>query len=122
VATVRVLLGRSCREVLDEEAARSSFDAAIAIFESLGAQRDAEEARALRSGGRTLPGGLTEREAEVLGLVATGCTNKQIAAQLFLSDKTVARHLSNIFTKIDVSSRSAATAFAFEHGLAGSSK
>ena len=64
-----------------------------------------------------LPGGLTAREAEVLRLVAAGRSNPEIAAALFLSEKTVARHLSNIFTKLDVPSRTAAAAYAFDHGL-----
>jgi DNA-binding NarL/FixJ family response regulator len=65
-----------------------------------------------------LPDGLTAREAEVLRLVASGKSNTQIAAELVLSEKTVARHLSNIFTKLDVGSRTAAAAYAFEHQLA----
>jgi ATP/maltotriose-dependent transcriptional regulator MalT len=121
VASTRVLLGRACRDAGDEEAARSSLDAAAAIFERLGAILDADRARALREGSGRLPGGLTEREAEVLRLVASGCTNKEVAAQLFVSDKTIGRHLENIFAKIGVSSRSAATAFAFEHGIVGAS-
>jgi DNA-binding NarL/FixJ family response regulator len=64
-----------------------------------------------------LPAGLTAREAEVLRLVAAGHTNKEVASALFLSDKTIARHLSNIFTKAGVSTRAAATAFAFEHDM-----
>jgi DNA-binding NarL/FixJ family response regulator len=64
-----------------------------------------------------LPRGLTRREAEVLRLVAGGRTNREIAAALVISEHTVARHLQNIFAKLGVSSRSAATAFAFEHGL-----
>ncbi len=64
-----------------------------------------------------LPRGLTEREAEVLGLVAAGLSNRRIAAQLHLSEKTVARHLANIYTKLDVGNRAAATAFAFRHRL-----
>ena len=64
-----------------------------------------------------LPAGLTEREIEVLRLVADGFTNNEIAAHLFLSPKTVSRHLSNIFAKLGVSSRAAATAFAVEHHL-----
>ena len=64
-----------------------------------------------------LPAGLTEREAEVLRLIAAGRTNNEMALELCLSAKTVSRHLSNIFTKIGVTSRSAATAFAFEHEL-----
>jgi DNA-binding NarL/FixJ family response regulator len=64
-----------------------------------------------------LPGGLTEREAEVLRLVATGKTNKQIAKDLYLSAKTVGRHLSNIFAKLGVNSRAAATSYAHTHGI-----
>jgi DNA-binding CsgD family transcriptional regulator len=70
------------------------------------------------TGRRTLPGGLSEREAEVLRLVAEGKTNREIAADLILSEKTVARHLSNIFNKLGVSSRAAATAFALREGIA----
>lgn len=85
---------------------------------------DAERARELvgRSPGRVkapgLPGGLTEREAEVLRLVVDGRTNREIAAALYLSEKTVARHLSNIFSKLGVTSRAAATAFALRAGIA----
>ena len=64
-----------------------------------------------------LPGGLSRRELEVLRLLATGRTNKAIAAVLFLSEKTVSRHTSNIFGKLDVRSRAAATAYAYEHHL-----
>jgi DNA-binding NarL/FixJ family response regulator len=62
-------------------------------------------------------GALTGREVEVLRLVAAGKTNRAIAASLDISEKTVARHLSNIFTKLDLPSRSAATAYAYEHKL-----
>jgi DNA-binding NarL/FixJ family response regulator len=65
----------------------------------------------------SLPAGLTARELEVLRLVASGRSNPQIAAELVLSEKTVARHLSNIFGKLDVGSRTAAAAYAFEQGL-----
>ena len=68
-------------------------------------------------GDTTFPCGLTAREVEVLLLLASGQTNRQMAGELFLSEKTIARHVSNIFTKIDVKSRAAATAFAFEHRL-----
>jgi len=67
--------------------------------------------------GLSVPGGITAREAEVLRLVSAGSSNAEIAAALFLSTKTVARHLSNIFTKLDVSSPTAAAAYAFDHGL-----
>ena len=66
---------------------------------------------------RRTVGGLTAREVEVLALVASGKTNRAIASELFLSEKTVARHVSNIFMKLGLSSRSAATAYAYEHGL-----
>jgi DNA-binding CsgD family transcriptional regulator len=116
VATTRLLLGQACRVAGDEDGAIGSFTAAEAIFDHLGAALDVRATRALHQPA-TLPAGLTHREAEVLRLVASGRTNKDIAATLFLSERTVARHLSNIFTKTGVSSRSAATAFAFEHGL-----
>jgi DNA-binding NarL/FixJ family response regulator len=67
--------------------------------------------------GRARPDGLTARELEVLRLVAAGRTNPQIAAELFLSEKTVARHLSNIFGKTNVKSRTEAAAYAFQHQL-----
>jgi DNA-binding NarL/FixJ family response regulator len=81
----------------------------------LGAAPAEREAAALIT--PTYPGGLTAREAEVLRLVAAGRTNPEIAALLVLSEKTVARHLSNIFGKLDVTSRTAAAAFAFEHHI-----
>ena len=87
------------------------------IFERLGADADADRARELREGKTQFPDGLTAREAEVLCLVSSGQTNKQVAGELFLSDKTAARHLSNIFCKIGVSTRAGATAYAFEHNL-----
>ena len=64
---------------------------------------------------------MTDREVEVLRLVAKGCTNRDVAAMLFISERTVHRHLSNIFIKLGISSRSAATAYAFEHGIASGS-
>ncbi len=118
IATARLLLGQACRLAGDEDGAIGSFMAATAIFERLGAALDTRAARDLCTPA-ALPAGLTRREVEVLRIVAAGQSNKDIAATLFLSEKTVSRHLSNIFTKIGVSSRSAATAFAFEHGLAG---
>ena len=116
VATTRLLLGQACRVAGDEDGAIGSFAAAEAIFEHLGASLDVRATRDLHRPA-ALPAGLTQREAEVLRLVASGRSNKDIAATLILSERTVARHLSNIFTKTGVASRSAATAFAFEHGL-----
>ena len=118
VATTRLLLGQACRNAGDEEGALGSFAAAETIFEHLGATLDVRTTRDLHSAS-SFPDGVTEREMEVLRLVAAGRSNRDIATALFLSERTVARHLSNIFTKIGVSSRSAATAYAFEHGLVG---
>ncbi len=118
VATARVLLAEACHCAGDEEGSQQSVAAAEVLFAQLGASVDLWAASTAGSV-TELPRGLTEREVEVLRLVAAGDTNKQIAATLFLSEKTIGRHLSNIFTKIGVSSRSAATAFAFEHRLVG---
>jgi len=92
--------------------------AALAAFERLGAAADAERAAEFLAEQPHLPRGLTGREVEVLRLVAAGKSNRDIAAELVISEHTVARHLQNIFAMLDVSSRSAATAFAFEHRLA----
>ncbi len=117
----RMLLAR--RRTGDGERARSLAEAATAGFATLGlddwearAEELAEETRSGRHGDR-LPGGLTEREAEVLRLVAAGKSNKAIAVELSVSPKTVDRHLSNIFTKIGVGSRAAATSFAHRQGI-----
>lgn len=118
VATTRLLLGQASRIAGDEEGALGSFAAAETIFEHLGATLDARMTRDLHMR-HAFPDGVTEREVEVLRLVASGRSNKDIATALFLSERTVARHLSNIFTKTGVSSRSGATAYAFEHGLVG---
>lgn len=115
VATASTLLGEAQREAGDEDAAIASFAKARALFEQIGAHLDA---RGIDAAPRTpRPAGLTDREVEVLCLVAAGRSNKEIAARLHLSVKTVSRHLTNIFNKTDVSSRAAATAFAFEHRL-----
>lgn len=107
-ARVGLLLARALDAVGDGDGARMERAAAESLLGSIGAETAAA----------ALPAGLSEREAEVLRHVAAGATNKQIAAAMFIADKTVARHLSNIFTKIGVTSRTAAAAFAFEHGLA----
>ena len=115
-AQARRMLGLACRELGDEEGAESAIRWALGVFERLGAADElARTAEPL--GARPAPAGLTAREVEVLRLVAAGKSNREIANQLYLSVKTVARHLSNIFCKIDVSSRTAAAAFAYEHGL-----
>lgn len=115
VARCRVLVGQAYQYLGDLHSARSELVAAHRTFAQLGA------GPAEREAGRLLqpdaPGGLTAREVEVLRLVASGKSNTEIAKVLFLSEKTVARHLSNIFTKIDVRSRTAAAAFAFEHNM-----
>ncbi len=115
-ARVRVLIGRALAALGDDESARHELAGALSAFRDLGAAPDAETVAALLEPAR-LPAGLTAREVEVLRLVASGRSNPQIAADLTLSEKTVARHLSNIFTKLDVGSRTAAAAYAFEHGL-----
>jgi DNA-binding NarL/FixJ family response regulator len=100
----------------DVEAAAREFEAARECFERLGA---APDLAGLPAPGRPVarPGGLTDREVEVVRLVAGGHTNRAIAGRLCLSEKTVARHLANIYAKLDVPSRAAATAYAYDHGL-----
>ena len=118
-ARTRVLVARACRDLGDPDGADLELDAALATFERLGAVPDAARARRLVARpDSTPPGALSRREREVLALVATGRTNRAVASELHISEKTVARHLSNIFTKLDVSSRAAATAWAYEHDLA----
>jgi DNA-binding CsgD family transcriptional regulator len=107
VATAQALLATGCRGCGDDAAAAQSRAQADAILTRLGVVAPTG-----------LPCGLTAREAEVLVLVAAGATNRQVAEQLFLSERTVARHLSNVFVKTGVSTRTAAAAFAFEQGLA----
>ncbi|SRX93051.1 putative transcriptional regulator [Amycolicicoccus subflavus DQS3-9A1] [Mycobacterium shimoidei] len=107
-ARCALLLGRALRALGDEDSAVAELTAAHDSFARLHAEPAEREAAALLHPGA--PGGLSAREVEVLQLVAAGKTNPEIAAALFLSEKTVARHLSNIFAKIDVSSRTAAAA------------
>ena len=115
-ARSRLLMGRALAAVGDARSSRQELEAARSTFRQVGARPAADEASLLLAPA-ILPAGLTTRELEVLRLVASGRSNAQIAAALVLSEKTVARHLSNIFGKLDVSSRTAATAYAFEHGL-----
>jgi DNA-binding CsgD family transcriptional regulator len=116
-ARARMAYGQGLRAAGDEDGARLEFRASLAAFERLGAVGDAARASDLLSGPTAPPRGLTARELEVLRLVAAGKTNRDIAVELVISEHTVARHLQNMFAKIDVTSRSAATAFAYEHGL-----
>ena len=115
-AVVRLLIGRCLLALSDESSAERELSAARTTFRQVGAAPMAELASSLLAPGSP-PGGLTAREVEVLRLVASGRSNPQIAAELVLSEKTVARHLSNIFAKLDVGSRTAAAAFAYERGL-----
>ena len=117
-ARVRVLMGLAYRQLGDEDGAHLEFDAAHDAFESLGAPVDAATvAGYTRRSEPTIAANLTGREVEVLRLIATGATNRAIADRLNISDKTVARHVSNIFDKLDLSSRTAATAYAYKHKL-----
>ena len=117
-ARVRVLVGLGCRALGDEEAAAMELDAARSVFAQLGAAADLVRVEALAHREAAWKAhGLTERELQVLRLVATGATNHAIASQLFVAEKTVDRHVSNIFTKLGVASRAAATAYAYQHRL-----
>jgi len=131
-ARARVLLGTACRDLGDEDGAALEFEVARAELERLGAGVDmkrvdallrqspgpsAQKARGARRGTSARAHDLTPREREVLALLATGRTNRSIAERLFISEKTVARHVANIFRKLGVSSRAAATAYAYEHDL-----
>ena len=115
-AWARARIGQAFRAMGDEDSAKAELVVAGRTFEEIGAAPARAEVERLLGGGR--PDGLTPRELEVLRLVAAGRTNPQIAAELFLSEKTVARHLSNIFGKTNVTSRTAAAAYAFQHQLA----
>jgi DNA-binding CsgD family transcriptional regulator len=117
-ARIRVLIGLACRALGDPETSAMELDGARNVFDQLGAKPDIERLDALL--GRTYgqaPGGLTPREVEVLRLVASGKTNRAIARELGLSEKTVARHVHNSLTKIGAPSRAAATAYAYQNGL-----
>jgi ATP/maltotriose-dependent transcriptional regulator MalT len=115
---VRVLMALACRELGDEEDACLELAEASREFERLGATAELSRAKALLSQrGSAAACPLTGREVQVLRLVASGMTNRGIAHELEISEKTVARHLSNIFTKLDLSSRTAATAYAYDHKL-----
>jgi DNA-binding CsgD family transcriptional regulator len=117
-ARVRLLMADACLRVADHDTAGMELDAARRVFEQLGATPLL--ARVTELSGRpkaNAPGGLTPREMDVLRLVATGASNREVADRLIISEKTVARHMSNIFTKLGIASRAAATAYAYRHEL-----
>jgi DNA-binding CsgD family transcriptional regulator len=117
-ARVRVLLGLACRTLGDDDTAALELEAARDVFARLGAAPDLARADSLTRRAASVDArGLTPRELQVLRLLAAGRTNKAIAAELVLSERTVDRHVSNIFTKLGVSSRTAATAYAYKQQL-----
>jgi ATP/maltotriose-dependent transcriptional regulator MalT len=117
-ARVRVLLGLGCRAQGDEDAAALELDAARDVFTQLGAAPDLARLETAGVPGDASAGhGLTARELQVLRLLAAGKTNHAIASHLVLADKTVDRHVSNLYAKLGVSSRAAATAYAYQHRL-----
>ena len=113
LARTRELIAHTCSALGDDEAGALELEAARELFESLGAAPDL----ARMSAPAASKYGLSKRELEVLRLVASGRSNREIAASLVISEHTVARHLQNIYSKLGLSSRSAATAFAFEREL-----
>jgi len=120
MARVAVLTGKACRALGDEDGARLEWDAAARVFRQFGAAPALAELDSLAARDSQMhagANGLSPRELEVLRQIAKGHTNRMIAHDLDISEKTVARHVSNIFTKLDLTSRAAATAFAFTHGL-----
>jgi ATP/maltotriose-dependent transcriptional regulator MalT len=117
-ARTRVLVGLAYLALGDEDAAAMEFTAARTVFMRLGAAPDLEALdKRSKPNTDTSTHGLTVRELQVLRLLATGKTNHAIAADLSLAEKTVERHVSNIFTKLGVPSRAAATAYAYQHHL-----
>ena len=117
-ARSHVLIGLACRALGDEDSAQMELDAARSVFLQLDAAPDLVRVEELsRITARRVAGGLTAREVQVLKLVATGMTNRAIASELVISEKTVATHVNSILTKLGLSSRSAATAYAYVHDL-----
>jgi DNA-binding CsgD family transcriptional regulator len=115
-ARARLLVGVACRALGDEEGAALEFDAARAVFTDLGAVPDLDRLAAVAAEPRTGDRGLTAREREVLTLVARGRSNRAIATELVISERTAATHVGSILAKLGVPSRAAATAWAYEHG------
>jgi len=117
-ARVRVPISLACRALADEDGAEMELDAARSVFEGLAAAPDVRRVVKLSQvEASRAAGGLTAREVQVLSLIATGKTNRAIATELVISEKTVASHVSHIFTKLNLTSRAAATAYAYEHDL-----
>jgi len=119
VALSRVEIARACRLLGDDDAAAIEIDLARSVFNGLGAQPAIARVDVLgrRRGTARSADPLTDREREVLRLVAAGKTNREIASELVISEHTVARHLQNMFTKLGISSRTAAASYAYERGL-----
>ena len=117
VATVSVLIGLACRAIGDDDGAQVEFESAKSTFARLGARPDLRRVEELLRPAAAGPRGLSARELEVLRLVAAGRTNHAIAIELFVSERTVHRHLSNIFDKLGVHSRTAAASYAIQHRI-----
>jgi DNA-binding NarL/FixJ family response regulator len=116
-ARIRVLVAEALEALGDSDGAELERDAAATVFRELGATPDLARLDHRRPGYAERPFGLTARELDVLRLVSSGLTNRAISKELFLSEKTVDRHVSNIFAKLDVPTRTAATAVAYRHKL-----
>jgi DNA-binding CsgD family transcriptional regulator len=117
VATLSVLIGLACRAIGDDDRAQVELESARSTYARLGARPDLQRVEELLHPATASPGGLSTRELEVLRLVAVGRTNYAIATELFVSERTVHRHLSNIFDKLGVHSRTAAASYAIQHHL-----
>ncbi len=117
VARTRMLIAAACRAIGDDDSAELEVAGAVAVFDRLSAVRDAAAGRAAQHVAAQPSSGLTAREEEVLAHIAKGLTNRQIAERLVVSEKTVATHVGHILTKLGLPSRTAATAYAYEHGL-----